>query len=95
MALDMEEIKYYNEMVKLGIPPDELNKMTDSLGKIMAGLEVLKKLSGRDIKPLVNISDKTNIFRDDEEKPSLKREEILSNAPLSEDGCFIVPKLVE
>ena len=36
-----------------------------------------------------------NIFRIDETKPSLKREEILKSAPASEDDKFKVPRILD
>ena len=37
----------------------------------------------------------TNILREDEVRPSLTRQEVLANAPLSRDGCFVVPMILE
>ena len=34
-------------------------------------------------------------FREDEPRPSFSNEEILSNAPDAEAGCFRVPKVIE
>ena len=33
----------------------------------------------------------TNVFREDEVKPSLSPDEIVANAPESSDGAFVVP----
>jgi aspartyl-tRNA(Asn)/glutamyl-tRNA(Gln) amidotransferase subunit C len=36
-----------------------------------------------------------NVFREDEIRPSLEREAVLSNAPHQAQGLFIVTKVVE
>ncbi|MBQ4100124.1 MAG: aspartyl/glutamyl-tRNA amidotransferase subunit C [Oscillospiraceae bacterium] len=41
--------------------------------------------------------DKSNQMqlRKDEVKPSLRREEIVKNAPSTEAGCFVVPRVLD
>ena len=39
--------------------------------------------------------DVINVFKEDNVKPSYKREEILKNAPSAQGGCISVPKVVE
>jgi aspartyl-tRNA(Asn)/glutamyl-tRNA(Gln) amidotransferase subunit C len=36
-----------------------------------------------------------DVLRDDTVQPSLPLEEVLANAPASEDGCFVVPPVIE
>ena len=95
MAFKHETIRYYCELAKLGIPDEGIDSMQASLNEIAGRLDILRKLADKDIKPLINISEGSNVFRQDEVKNSLEREKILSNAPESENGCYSVPKLVE
>ena len=37
----------------------------------------------------------TNVMREDEVQPSMSADEIVANAPESQDGCFVVPKTVD
>jgi aspartyl-tRNA(Asn)/glutamyl-tRNA(Gln) amidotransferase subunit C len=36
-----------------------------------------------------------NVFREDEVRPSLSREQAFANAPDQDAGCFRVPKIIE
>jgi aspartyl-tRNA(Asn)/glutamyl-tRNA(Gln) amidotransferase subunit C len=36
-----------------------------------------------------------NVFREDIVKPSLKRDDVLKNAPAEENGLFKVPRIIE
>jgi aspartyl-tRNA(Asn)/glutamyl-tRNA(Gln) amidotransferase subunit C len=36
----------------------------------------------------------SGVFRDDEPRPSLPREEALANAPQSDGECFLVPPVL-
>ena len=37
----------------------------------------------------------TNVMREDEVASSMTPDEIVANAPESQDGCFVVPKTVD
>ena len=46
------------------------------------------------IEPLAHILPINNIFREDKVQPGSPREEILSNAPLVEEGQYRVPRIL-
>ena len=47
------------------------------------------------LEPLAHAVDTSNVFREDEPRPSLPREAALQNAPEKTGDFFIVPKIIE
>ena len=74
---------------------EEKEIYANHLSQILEHAERLKELDTDNVKPTAHVLPMTNVFREDEVKPSLDRGVLLSNAPEVESGCFKVPKIVE
>ena len=91
-----EELKQLTNMAALSLSDIEAEKLFNDIRNISQYLaEKLSGLDTRNTEPMVHVSDITNVFRDDNESDPLKREELLSNAPETVNGCFAVPKIIE
>ena len=55
----------------------------------------MNELETGEIKPTAQTLGLFNVFREDESAPSYEREVMLANAPEKDDGCYLVPKLIE
>lgn len=55
----------------------------------------LNALDTSGVEPMSHVFPVKNVLREDEVVPSFDRDELLRNAPASEDGAFLVPKTVE
>lgn len=86
------DIKHIAKLSRLKIEDEKLNKFETDMQNIIGMVEKLPslddKLSGVDI-------NNTMKLREDIVKPSLRRDEILKNAPQTQAGCVVVPKTVE
>ena len=89
MQIDIEKIA---SLARLRLEPEELPRFQKKMQDIIAMVENLPELDSVKME-----LDKENVMelRKDEVRPSLKRTEILKNAPQSEAGCIVVPKTVE
>ncbi len=93
MKVTKQQLRHIASLARLKLTDEEL----DSL-RIESVIEFADKLSGVDTtqaSPTNYISDLYNVFREDEVKPSLDRDDILKNAPAKARGCVLVPKVVE
>ncbi len=61
---------------------------------MIAFVEQLQQLDTEGIEPVLQMSSRTDIWREDEIKNSLTREEALKNAPLTDGVFFKVPKVI-
>lgn len=86
------DIRHIAKLARLHVEENEIAKFEREIGKIVSMVENLPEFGDTTI-PL-NAKDAMKLRRDVAE-PSLKREEILANAPATEAGCIVVPKIVE
>ena len=56
---------------------------------------MLNELDTEGVEPMSHAFGRTNVFREDAVTNEDMRDDILSNAPESKDGAFLVPKTVE
>jgi len=94
MALTIKEVEHVAQLARLNLTEEEKIKFADQLSTILNYADTLKAIPTEDIEPLTHILPICNVFREDQAKPSMDREEILANAPLAEDFQYKVPKIM-
>jgi aspartyl-tRNA(Asn)/glutamyl-tRNA(Gln) amidotransferase subunit C len=65
------------------------------LQKMIGFVEKLNELDLRDVEPLLNMGQETNVLRDDIPQNALSRAEALKNAPAADNIYFKVPQVVK
>jgi aspartyl-tRNA(Asn)/glutamyl-tRNA(Gln) amidotransferase subunit C len=94
MSLTRADVEKVSLLARLRLTDDELARLTDELGQIVHFVEQLKALDTSGVAPLAHALDVTNVFADDEVRPSLARELALANAPKRDDECYRVPAVL-
>ena len=69
--------------------------MEAQLGDILEYIGLLDELDTSDVPPTSHVIDVSNVFREDEVRPSLPVEKGLSNAPEKAGTAFKVPRIIE
>lgn len=86
------DIRHIAKLARLHIEESEVPKLEKEMSNIVKMVENLPEFA--DTKIPLNEKDAMEL-RKDEVRPSFKRDEILANAPATEAGCILVPKIVE
>lgn len=94
MPVTRKDVEYIAELAKLKFDEAELNELTVDMNKILSYMEKLNEVDTTDIEPLSHPIENENVFREDELKPSISREEALKNAPVKDEEFFKVPKVI-
>jgi aspartyl-tRNA(Asn)/glutamyl-tRNA(Gln) amidotransferase subunit C len=94
MALSREEVKKVSLLARLRLTEEELDKMTTQLGQILGYMELLGEVQTEDVAPMAHPLDAANVFRPDEARASLDREQALANAPHQDGECYLVPAVL-
>ena len=94
MSLTKEEVLKIAKLSKLSFEEAEIEKFQVELNDILKYIDMLNEVDTSEVQPLVHINDVVNNFREKEEKPSLKIEKVLLNAPESAENAIVVPKVV-
>jgi len=95
MKLTLEDVEHVALLARLKLSEEEKHLFTTQLAKILEYVEKLNELNTDEVEPLFHVVPLSNVFREDEVRPSLPLEKVLKNAPKSSHGCFNVPKIIE
>jgi len=95
MKITADEVLHVAELARLKIDPADLERFAGQLGGILEYMESLKGIDTAGVVPTAHAVFTKNAFRPDDEQASLDRSEALANAPETEDGFFVVPKIIE
>jgi aspartyl-tRNA(Asn)/glutamyl-tRNA(Gln) amidotransferase subunit C len=93
--ITQDEIKKISKLSRLTLSDQELNDFYEELNSIVNTIQKLNELDTQGIEPTYAAALDIEDLRDDIAKPSMDRDQILQNAPESEDGAFKVPTIVE
>jgi aspartyl-tRNA(Asn)/glutamyl-tRNA(Gln) amidotransferase subunit C len=90
----MEKIKNYEAIVKLNLSDDERQKISAIADVLQESFSQFSEINTNGIEPLYTVLNINNVFREDISTQLISREELLSNAPMQEEGFFQVPKTI-
>ena len=94
MSISREQIEKVSMLARLQLSEEELEKLTDQLGKIVEYVGQLSELNTEDVHPMAHAVDMSNVLAADEVHPSLDRASALANAPHHDDECYLVPAVL-
>ena len=91
-----DDVAHLAGLARIALSEEELDRLGPELSKIVESVATVSQaLEGReDVEPLSHPTPITNVFRDDEVRPSLSPEDALAMAPASEEQRFLVPKIL-
>ncbi len=91
MAISREEVLHVARLARLALTDDEIERLTQELGKILEAVGVVSELDLADVPPTSHPLDLVNVWDEDVPRDPLPLEDVLANAPAAEDGLFRVP----
>ena len=94
MKITREEVMHVANLARLDMDEASIDKFADQIGTILEYVDVLNRVDTQGVTPTSHAISLTNVFREDQEKKTLERDQALANAPQKEDGNFVVPKVI-
>ena len=73
----------------------EKEKIRTDLNKILQFVDQLNEVNTDGIEPLLHMSPRMNVLREDEVQGSISKEEALRNVPAKNEAFFLVPKVIK
>jgi aspartyl-tRNA(Asn)/glutamyl-tRNA(Gln) amidotransferase subunit C len=95
MSLTIEQIKHIANLARLELSNEELARYREQISSILAHFEQLQALDTEDIPPTASVSISENTLRVDHSRPGLELDDLLHNAPDTEEHQFQVPPIFE
>lgn len=81
-------------LARLTVTADEVEHLGAQLGAILEYVHRLDEVDTAEVQPMAHAVEVTNVFRPDDLRPSLSRDEALANAPQTDGRYFLVPPIL-
>jgi aspartyl-tRNA(Asn)/glutamyl-tRNA(Gln) amidotransferase subunit C len=94
MSLSEHDVRHVAMLARLALSDAEVEAVRDDLNSILGHIDEIQRLDLEGVEPMAHAIAVTNVTRDDIPRPSFSQECALANAPASEDGAFLIPKIV-
>ena len=95
MSIDSSEIEKIAWLARLSLDQDELSASEGPIGRILDLVAQMNSVDTTDIEPLAHPLDIKARLRVDEVTETDQRAHFQQNAPATEDGHYLVPKVIE
>ena len=95
MSLDKSEIEKIAWLARLQIDETNVPAYCNELSNILGLVERMNSVDTSTIEPLAHPLEIAAALRNDEVTESNQREQFQADAPLTEDGYYLVPKVIE
>ena len=95
MEIDEATVRHIARLARIKIGEAEAASLQRELTAILDWVDQLGEVDTENVAPLPRIGDLTLPWRADEVTAGGCQDDILRNAPMTEDGFFVVPKVVE
>jgi aspartyl-tRNA(Asn)/glutamyl-tRNA(Gln) amidotransferase subunit C len=88
------DVEHVATLSRLALTDDEIEQLIGELGAILDYAAEVSALDTADVPPTAHPLPLVNVFRPDDPRPGLDRDEVLAEAPAAEDGQFRVPRIL-
>ena len=93
--MDINEFVKNVNAAKLFLEDSEKETIYKAIQNILTRFEKVAEFDAGNAEQLVNVLNVENVMREDLPVKFIEREELLKQAPQSEEGYYVVPKTVE
>ena len=94
MKINRSEVEHVARLARLEIGESEKDPFSEQLSQILIYMDQLGAVNTEGIPQTATVREQTNFFQDDLPHPCLSVEQATANAPQSEAGFFIVPRIL-
>lgn len=96
MSVDKSTVARIATLARIKVPEEDLDALADELSKIVGWVEQLDEVDTEGVAPMASTAEGTVLRqRDDVVNDGDRRDDVLSNAPETDKGYFVVPKVIE
>ncbi|MEO1207376.1 MAG: Asp-tRNA(Asn)/Glu-tRNA(Gln) amidotransferase subunit GatC [Pseudomonadota bacterium] len=95
MHVDETTVRKIARLARIEITDAEATGLVDELSGILDWVEQLDEVDTSNVEPMARIVPIALKRREDVVNDGEMRDKIVGNAPMEEDGFFVVPKVVE
>lgn len=90
-----KDVEHVALLARLEIEEEQKELFTQQLDHILEHISKLNQVNTDNVPPTYHVLPQKNVWREDQVRLSIPREDALANAPEQENGCFKVLKVIE
>ncbi|WP_222868263.1 Asp-tRNA(Asn)/Glu-tRNA(Gln) amidotransferase subunit GatC [Saccharophagus sp. K07] len=94
-SVDRSEIEKLAHLARLEIRPEEIDEVATRISNVLALVDQLQALDTGNVAPMAHPLDAVQRLRADEVSEPNRRDEFLAIAPATENGLYLVPKVID
>jgi aspartyl-tRNA(Asn)/glutamyl-tRNA(Gln) amidotransferase subunit C len=95
MSVDTSTVKRVARLARIALSAEDTARMQGELNAILSFVEQLNEVDVSGVEPMTSVTPMSMKMRKDEVTDGGRAAAVLANAPLAEEGFFLVPKVVE
>ncbi len=95
MSVDLNAVRRIAHLARIGVSEEETPHLQGEINAILQFIEALDAVDVEGVEPMTSVIPMKLPMRDDVVTDGDIVDKVLANAPLTEDGFFLVPKVIE
>ncbi len=95
MALEQSDVEKIAQLARLNVDSNEAQEVTKRISSILELIDQMQDVDTKNVAPLAHPFDAIQRLRPDEVTETDQREYLQAIAPATQDGLYLVPKVIE
>ncbi|MGH6727702.1 MAG: Asp-tRNA(Asn)/Glu-tRNA(Gln) amidotransferase subunit GatC [Pseudolabrys sp.] len=95
MSVDADTVRRIAHLARIALAENEVEHLKDELNAMLAFVEQLQEVDVAGVEPMTSVTPMAMKKRADVVNDGGIAEDIVRNAPQSDDNFFLVPKVIE
>jgi aspartyl-tRNA(Asn)/glutamyl-tRNA(Gln) amidotransferase subunit C len=95
MSIDVDEVKKIAKLAALDVKEEDIQSYADNLTNILGLVEQMSAVDTTGVTPMSHPFDAVQRLREDVVTEVNRREDFQAIAPKTEDGLYLVPKVLD
>ena len=94
MSLSEHDVRHVAMLARLALTDEEVEAMRVDLNSILGYIDEIQRLDLAGVEPMAHATNVVNVTREDVCRSSFSQDVAVANAPLAENGAFVIPQIV-
>ena len=95
MSVDADTVRRIAKLARIAVAEGEVDHLKDEINGMLAFVEQLQEVNVEGVEPMTSVTPMAMKKRHDVVNDGNDAEAVLKNAPQSDDGFYLVPKVIE
>jgi aspartyl-tRNA(Asn)/glutamyl-tRNA(Gln) amidotransferase subunit C len=95
MSVDLATVRRVAHLARIAVTDQEAERMTGELNAILGFVEQLGEVDVSGVEPMTSVTPMAMKKRADMVTDGDKAEDVVANAPATDENFFLVPKVIE